>query len=234
MQQSIERGLHARGRLPGILKIERRAPSLHGDLLSRRAPPESGVLDWVRAFAIAAAEENAAGGRIVTAPTNGAAGIIPAVLGYYRRFERGADEEGVLRFLLVAGAIALLCETGSAAELGCQGEVGVACAMAAAGLTAALNGSNDDIERAAVIGMKQHLGFTCDPIGGLVQIPCIERNASAAGKAIDSSRLALSSDQSRTSTLDQVIATMRQLSCDMKGIIKETSQSGLAVNVPEC
>jgi L-serine dehydratase len=237
MRGCIDRGLHAHGRLPGILQIPRRAPTLYRALQSNGSKRPLELLDWVSAFAIAVNEENAAGGRVVTAPTNGAAGIVPAVLEYYRRFEGDADEEGVLRFLLVAGAIAILYKKNasiSGADMGCQGEVGVACSMAAAGLTAALNGSNEQAENAAEIGMEHNLGLTCDPVGGLVQIPCIERNAIGAGKAIHASNLALRGDGSHKVTLDQVIATMRQTGLDMKTIYKETSQGGLAVNVPEC
>jgi L-serine dehydratase len=194
-------------------------------------------MDWVNAFALAVNEENAAGGRVVTAPTNGAAGIVPAVLHYYERFEPGAEEEGIVRFLLTAGAIGILYKQNasiSGAEMGCQGEVGVACSMAAAGLAAALHASNEQIENAAEIGMEHNLGLTCDPIAGLVQIPCIERNAMGAVKAINAARLAMRGDGSHKVTLDQVIATMRQTGRDMSSIYKETSQGGLAVNVPEC
>jgi L-serine dehydratase len=194
-------------------------------------------MDWVNAFALAVNEENAAGGRVVTAPTNGAAGIVPAVIAYYRRFERGASDEGVVRFLLVAGAIGMLYKRNasiSGAEMGCQGEVGVACSMAAAGLVAALNGTNEQVENAAEIGMEHNLGLTCDPIAGLVQIPCIERNAMGAVKAINAARLAIRGDGTHKVSLDQVIATMRQTGSDMSVIYKETSQGGLAVNVPEC
>jgi L-serine dehydratase len=182
-------------------------------------------------------EENAAGGRVVTAPTNGAAGIVPAVLHYYSRFQPGANEEGVLRFLLTAGAMAMLYKHGasiSGAEMGCMGEVGVACSMAAAGLVAALHGTNEQVENAAEIGMEHNLGLTCDPVAGLVQIPCIERNAMGAVKAINAARLAMRGDGSHKVSLDQVIATMRQTGHDMSTIYKETSQGGLAVNVPEC
>jgi L-serine dehydratase len=195
------------------------------------------ALDWLNAFALAVNEENAAGGRVVTAPTNGAAGIVPAVLAYYRRFEPGASDDGVLRFLLVAGAIGMLYKTNasiSGAEMGCQGEVGVACSMAAGGLVAALHGSNEQIENAAEIGMEHNLGLTCDPIAGLVQIPCIERNAMGAVKAVNAARLALRGDGDHKVSLDQVINTMRQTGHDMSTRYKETSQGGLAVNVPEC
>ncbi len=195
------------------------------------------ALDWVNVFALAVNEENAAGGQVVTAPTNGAAGIVPAVLHYYRRFEPGADDEGVIRFLLTAAAVGMLYKQNasiSGAEMGCQGEVGVACSMAAAGLVSALNGSNEQIENAAEIGMEHNLGLTCDPVAGLVQIPCIERNAMGSVKAINAARLALRGDGSHKVSLDQVISTMRQTGLDMSTIYKETSQGGLAVNVPEC
>jgi L-serine dehydratase len=194
-------------------------------------------MEWVNAYALAVNEENASGGRVVTAPTNGAAGIVPAVGLYYLRFVSGADEEGILRFLLTAGAIGILYKKNasiSGAEMGCQGEVGVACSMAAGGLAAALNGSNEQIENAAEIGMEHNLGLTCDPIAGLVQIPCIERNAMGSVKAINAARMALRGDGCHKVHLDQVIETMRQTGIDMSHVYKETSQGGLAVNVPEC
>jgi len=194
-------------------------------------------MDWVNAFAIAVNEENAAGGRVVTSRTNGAAGVIPAVMHYYSELVPDSEPAGIRRFLLTAGAIGILYKINasiSGAEMGCQGEVGVACSMAAAGLAAAFNGSNAQIENAAEIGMEHNLGLTCDPIGGLVQIPCIERNAMGAVKAINAARLALQGDGSHKVSLDQVIATMRQTGRDMAVIYKETSQGGLAVNVPEC
>jgi L-serine dehydratase len=237
MSACIERGFRAKGLLPGALKVPRRAPRLYRQLSEAGVPAPMQVMDWVNVFALAVNEENAAGGRVVTAPTNGAAGIVPAVIAYYRRFEPGASDEGIVRFLLAAGAIGLLYKARaslSGAELGCQGEVGVACSMAAAGLVAALNGTNEQIENAAEIGMEHNLGLTCDPIGGLVQIPCIERNAMGAVKAINAARLALRGDGSHKVSLDQVIATMRQTGQDMSTIYKETSQGGLAVNVPEC
>ena len=237
MQACIERGFQAQGMLPGVLKVRRRAPKLYRQLTESATPSPMEAMDWVNAFALAVNEENAAGGRIVTAPTNGAAGIVPAVLTYYRRFEPGASDEGVLRFLLVGGAIGMLYKKNasiSGAEMGCQGEVGVACSMAAGGLVAALNGTNQQIENAAEIGMEHNLGLTCDPIAGLVQIPCIERNAMGAVKAINAARLAMRGDGTHKVTLDQVIATMRQTGEDMSSIYKETSQGGLAVNVPEC
>jgi L-serine dehydratase len=237
MQACIERGFRAQGLLPGVLKVRRRAPKLYRQLTEAGSASPMAAMDWVNAFALAVNEENAAGGRIVTAPTNGAAGIVPAVLAYYRRFEPGASDEGVLRFLLVGGAIGMLYKKNasiSGAEMGCQGEVGVACSMAAGGIVAALNGTNEQIENAAEIGMEHNLGLTCDPIAGLVQIPCIERNAMGAVKAINAARLAMRGDGTHKVTLDQVIATMRQTGEDMSSIYKETSQGGLAVNVPEC
>jgi L-serine dehydratase len=237
MQDCVERGFNSQGLLPGVLKVRRRAPRLHRMLTSEGTRGGLDVMDWVNAFALAVNEENAAGGRVVTAPTNGAAGIVPAVLHYYCRFEAGADEDGVICFLLTAGAIAMLYKQNaslSGAEMGCQGEVGVACSMAAAGLVAALHGTNEQVENAAEIGMEHNLGLTCDPIAGLVQIPCIERNAMGAVKAINAARLAIRGDGTHKVTLDQVIATMRQTGRDMSSIYKETSQGGLAVNVPEC
>ncbi|MFN9740008.1 MAG: L-serine ammonia-lyase, partial [Pseudomonadota bacterium] len=195
------------------------------------------AMDWVNAFALAVNEENAAGGRVVTAPTNGAAGIIPAVMHYYDRFVPGADEDGLVEFLLTAGAIGILYKENasiSGAEVGCQGEVGVACSMAAGGLTAALGGSIYQVENAAEIGMEHNLGLTCDPIGGLVQIPCIERNAMGAVKAINAQRMALRGDGKHRVSLDKVIRTMRDTGRDMADKYKETSRGGLAVNVIEC
>jgi len=194
-------------------------------------------MDWVNVWALAVNEENAAGGRVVTAPTNGAAGIIPAVGHYYQRFVEGADEAGILRYLLTAAAIGILYKQNasiSGAEMGCQGEVGVACSMAAGGLVSAMGGSNEQVENAAEIGMEHNLGLTCDPVGGLVQIPCIERNAMGAVKAINAARLAQHGDGQHRVSLDQVIATMRQTGRDMRSIYKETSLGGLAVNVTEC
>ena len=222
------------------MKVIRRAPVIL-DLLRVRqeralADPLS-VIDWVNLWALAVNEENAAGGRVVTAPTNGAAGIIPAVLRYYERFAPGASIDGADRFLLVAAAIGALFKANasiSGAEVGCQGEVGVACSMAAAGLTAALGGSNGQIENAAEIGMEHNLGLTCDPVGGLVQVPCIERNAVGAIKAIEASRLAMLGDGSHRVSLDQVIETMRKTGADMGEKYKETSLGGLAVNVVAC
>lgn len=237
MQACVERGFNASGLLPGSLKVRRRAPKLYRTLSETREIRPLDVMDWVDAFALAVNEENAAGGKVVTAPTNGAAGIVPAVLMFYRRFEPGASDAGVLRFLYTAGAIGMLYKTNasiSGAEMGCQGEVGVACSMAAGGLVAALNGSNGHVENAAEIGMEHNLGLTCDPIAGLVQIPCIERNAMGAIKAINAARLAMRGDGTHKVSLDHVIATMRQTGLDMSVIYKETSEGGLAVNVPEC
>ncbi len=237
MQACVERGFHQSGVLPGVLKVRRRAPRMFRMLTENTVPQPLDAMDWVNAYALAVNEENAAGGRVVTAPTNGAAGIVPAVLHFYRRFEPGANDEGVVRFLLTAAAIAMLYKRNasiSGAEMGCQGEVGVACSMAAAGLVAALHGSNEQTENAAEIGMEHNLGLTCDPVAGLVQIPCIERNAMGAVKAINAARLAMRGDGSHKVSLDQVINTMRQTGADMSTIYKETSQGGLAVNVPEC
>ena len=237
MRMCIDRGLVTEGVLPGRLSVTRRAPKLRRALSQKGEPEALDAMEWVNAWAIAVNEENAAGGRVVTSPTNGAAGIIPAVLKYYVQFVPGADDEGVRRFLLTAGAIGILYKINasiSGAEMGCQGEVGVACSMAAGGLAAALGGSNDHVEEAAEIGMEHNLGLTCDPIGGLVQIPCIERNAMGAVKAINAAKLAMHGDGSHIVTLDHVIATMRQTGLDMSSHYKETSKGGLAVNVPEC
>ena len=237
MQACVERGLRTDGVLPGQMAVTRRAAKLHRKMLEREEPTSLDAMDWVNVYAIAVNEENAAGGRVVTSPTNGAAGIIPAVLHYYKRFVVKASDEGIIRFLLVAGAIGTLYKINasiSGAEMGCQGEVGVACSMAAAGLVAAKNGNNSQIENAAEIGMEHNLGLTCDPVGGLVQIPCIERNAMGAVKAINAARLAMHGDGSHKVTLDQVISTMRQTGLDMSTRYKETSEGGLAVNVPEC
>ncbi len=237
MQGCVQRGFEAQGLLPGVLGVRRRAPKLYRQLMAGDPSSPMHALDWVNVYALAVNEENAAGGQVVTAPTNGAAGIVPAVLHYYRRFEPGADDAGVIRFLLSAAAMGMLYKQNasiSGAEMGCQGEVGVACSMAAAGLVSAMNGTNEQIENAAEIGMEHNLGLTCDPVAGLVQIPCIERNAMGSVKAINAARLALRGDGSHKVTLDQVIATMRQTGLDMSTIYKETSQGGLAVNVPEC
>jgi len=238
MQACVERGFRQTGVLPGVLKVRRRAPKLYRVLTERGASNNAfEAMDWVNAWALAVNEENAAGGRVVTAPTNGAAGIVPAVLHFYRQFEQGANDDGVIRFLLTAAAMAMLYKKNasiSGAEMGCMGEVGVACSMAAAGLVAALHGTNEQVENAAEIGMEHNLGLTCDPVAGLVQIPCIERNAMGSVKAINAARLAMRGDGSHKVSLDQVIATMRQTGSDMSTIYKETSQGGLAVNVPEC
>ncbi|GAB4179207.1 MAG: L-serine ammonia-lyase [Wenzhouxiangellaceae bacterium] len=237
MQDCVQRGLEQTGHLPGGLKVPRRAPVLYRKLKHRTKMDNLDQLDWINLFALAVNEENAAGGRVVTAPTNGAAGIIPAVLHYYMRFVPGADEEGVIEFLLTAGAIGLLYKENasiSGAEVGCQGEVGVACSMAAGGLTAALGGTMSQVENAAEIGMEHNLGLTCDPVGGLVQIPCIERNAMGAVKAVNASRMALAGDGKHRVSLDKVIKTMRETGRDMKSKYKETSRGGLAVNVIEC
>lgn len=239
MAACIDRGTSQGGILPGGLRVKRRAQGIAAELVSRQQAALSDplvVLDWINLWAMAVNEENAAGGRVVTAPTNGAAGIIPAVLRYYERCYRG-DVAGRRVFLLTAAAIGALYKRNasiSGAEVGCQGEVGVACSMAAAGLTAALGGTNAQIENAAEIGMEHNLGLTCDPVGGLVQIPCIERNAMGAVKAIDASRLALLGDGEHMVSLDKVIETMRQTGFDMRDKYKETSQGGLAVNVVEC
>ena len=237
MQACVQRGLHTDGVLPGRMAVTRRAAGLYRALKEREHDSGLETMDWVNTYAIAVNEENAAGGRVVTSPTNGAAGIIPAVLHYYKYFVADFDEAGVKRFLLAAGAIGILYKINasiSGAEMGCQGEVGVACSMAAAGLVAASNGSAGQLENAAEIGMEHNLGLTCDPIGGLVQIPCIERNAMGSIKAINAARLAMQGDGSHKVSLDQVINTMRQTGLDMSTIYKETSQGGLAVNVPEC
>jgi L-serine dehydratase len=237
MQACVQRGFAAEGVLPGVLKLPRRAPRLKRELDAEAPQGPVDPMEWVNAWALAVNEENAAGGQVVTAPTNGAAGIVPAVLHYYAKLVPGSDDAGVHRFLLAAGAIGLLYKRNasiSGAEMGCQGEVGVACSMAAAGLAASLGGSVGQVENAAEIGMEHNLGLTCDPIAGLVQIPCIERNAMGAVKAINAARLALRGDGTHKVSLDQVIATMRQTGYDMKSIYKETSQGGLAVNVPEC
>lgn len=235
----IERGVRADGVLPGGLKVQRRARQVLQNLMcdaDKRIADPLAALDWVNLWALAVNEENAAGGRVVTAPTNGAAGLLPAVLRYYDRFHRGTPE-GRRTFLLTAAAIGALYKTRasiSGAEVGCQGEVGVACSMAAAGLAAALGATNAQIENAAEIAMEHNLGLTCDPIGGLVQIPCIERNAMGAVKAIDAARLALLGDGQHSVSLDKVIATMKRTGEDMSAIYKETSLGGLAVNLAEC
>ena len=240
MKLCVVSGSSAEGFLPGKFKIKRRAKELHSKLLSiglsaNKDPLE--VMDWVNLFALAVSEENASGGRVVTAPTNGAAGIIPAVLHYYIKFYPNASESGVIDFLLTAGAIGILYKKNaslSGAEVGCQGEVGVACSMAAAGLCAVMGGTPNQIENAAEIGMEHHLGLTCDPVGGLVQIPCIERNAIASVKAINAARLAIKGDGSHFVSLDKVIKTMKETGADMKTKYKETARGGLAVNIIEC
>lgn len=237
MQSCVSRGLRTEGVLPGRLSVLRRAAKLHRKLLDRQEVTAMDAMDWVNVYAIAVNEENAAGGRVVTSPTNGAAGIIPAVMHYYMKFCKNADEAGIRRFLLVSGAIGILYKINasiSGAEMGCQGEVGVACSMAAGGLVAAQEGSNAQVEVAAEIGMEHNLGLTCDPVGGLVQIPCIERNAMGAIKAINAARLAMQGDGTQKVSLDQVIKTMRQTGLDMSTSYKETSEGGLAVNVTEC
>jgi L-serine dehydratase len=242
MSQSIEKGCINEGILPGGLKVRRRAPKLFKQLKEQglhedksKYPAE--LLEWVSLWALAVNEENAAGGRVVTAPTNGAAGVIPAVMRYAEKYIPDKKEDWVETFLLTAGAIAILYKKGasiSAAEMGCMGEVGVACSMAAGALTAIMGGSIYEVENAAEIGMEHHLGMTCDPVGGLVQIPCIERNTMGAIKAINASLLAIRAEGEHKVSLDQVIATMKQTGNDMKSIYKETSLGGLAVNVPEC
>ena len=240
MQACIERGCRQSGTLPGSLAVPRRAPGLYRQLSAQgqasNADPLN-MLDWVNLYALSVNEENAAGGRVVTAPTNGAAGIIPAVLSYYLNFTPAADEDGIIEFLMTAGAIGILFMLNasiSGAEVGCQGEVGVACSMAAGGLAAAMGGSLSQVENAAEIGMEHNLGLTCDPVGGLVQIPCIERNAMGAIKAINAQRLAFRGDGAGMVSLDKVIKTMRDTGADMKRQYKETSRGGLAVNVVEC
>jgi L-serine dehydratase len=224
--------------LPGGLKVPRRAPKLLADLEAANDQTDPiRAMDWVNLFALAVNEENASGGRIVTAPTNGAAGIVPAVLHYYTTFVPGADDDGVVRFLLTAAAVGILFKENasiSGAEVGCQGEVGSACAMAAGGLCEVLGGSPEQVENAAEIGIEHNLGLTCDPVGGLVQIPCIERNAVASNKAINAARIALRGDGSHKVSLDKAIKTMRETGADMKVKYKETSRGGLAVNVIEC
>ncbi|MCU7843711.1 MAG: L-serine ammonia-lyase [Candidatus Thiodiazotropha sp. (ex Monitilora ramsayi)] len=239
MQQCVDRGCVTEGVLPGGLKVKRRAPRLFRQL-SCEAEINNvplGTMDWVNLFALAVNEENAGGGRVVTAPTNGAAGVIPSVLHYYWRFSPGASEEGVVRFLLCAGAIGILYKINasiSGAEVGCQGEVGAACSMAAGALTEVLGGTPRQVENAAEIGMEHNLGLTCDPVGGLVQVPCIERNAMGAVKAINAARMALRGDGSHFVSLDKVIKTMRETGADMQTKYKETSRGGLAVNLVEC
>lgn len=240
MEQCIKTGCQTEGYLPGGLNVKRRASGLYKKLMEDGVPApgqHADIMNWLNVFAMAVNEENAASGRIVTAPTNGAAGIIPAVLEYYKTFIEGANEAGIIKFLLTAGAIAVLYKKSasiSGAEVGCQGEVGTASSMAAGALAAVLGGSIDQIENAAEIAMEHHLGMTCDPVEGLVQIPCIERNAMGALKAVNAARLALMEDGEHKVSLDKVIKTMFETGRDMMTIYKETSQGGLAVNVPEC
>jgi len=238
MQQCVQNGWSHDGILPGGLKVRRRAPELYNRLCAEQYSTDPlRVMDWVNLFALAVNEENAAGGRVVTAPTNGAAGILPAVLHYYVRFVPGASDDAVVRFLLTAAAIGVLYKENasiSGAEVGCQGEVGSACSMAAGALCEVLGGTPQQAENAAEIGMEHNLGLTCDPIGGLVQVPCIERNAMAAVKAINAARIALRGDGRHIVSLDKVIKTMRDTGADMKDKYKETSRGGLAVNVIEC
>jgi L-serine dehydratase len=240
MCECVQRGCVTEGVLPGPFKVQRRAPKLYADLnakAERKLVDPLSVMDWVNVFAIAVNEENAAGGRVVTAPTNGAAGIIPAVMHYYDRFIPGANEEGIVTFLLTAAAIGILYKLNasiSGAEVGCQGEVGVACSMAAGALAAVMGGTPEQVENAAEIGMEHNLGLTCDPIGGLVQVPCIERNAMGAIKALNASRMALQGDGTHIVSLDKVIKTMRETGADMKTKYKETARGGLAVNIVEC
>jgi L-serine dehydratase len=238
MRECVARGCEARGVLPGGLRVRRRARALRENLhrTGDTADPLY-AMEWVTMYALAVNEENAAGGRVVTAPTNGAAGIIPAVLHYYTRFVPGADDQGVVRFLLTAAAIGVLFKENasiSGAEVGCQGEVGSACSMAAAGLAEVLGGTPEQVENAAEIGMEHNLGLTCDPVGGLVQIPCIERNAIASMEAITAARMAIRGDGEHKVSLDKVIKTMRETGADMKDKYKETARGGLALNVVEC
>ena len=238
MQQCVAAGYANEGTLPGGLKVPRRAPELYRRLCSENFSTDPlRVMDWVDLFALAVNEENAAGGRVVTAPTNGAAGVVPAVLHYYMRFCPGASDDDVVRFLLCAGAIGVLYKEQasiSGAEVGCQGEVGSACSMAAGALCEVLGGTPAQVENAAEIGMEHNLGLTCDPVGGLVQVPCIERNAMGAVKAINAARIALRGDGTHIVSLDKVIKTMRETGADMKVKYKETARGGLAVNVIEC
>jgi L-serine dehydratase len=241
MQDCVQRGMATEGILPGGLEVRRRAHRLADRLRAKEATGLRGdplaPLDWVTVYAMAVNEENAAGGRVVTAPTNGAAGVVPAVAHYYSRFISEADHEGILRYFLTSAAIGILYKENasiSGAEVGCQGEVGVACSMAAGGLTAALGGTNGQVEHAAEIAMEHNLGMTCDPIGGLVQIPCIERNAMGAAKAVQASRIALNESEAHKVSLDQVIRTMYLTGLDMQSRYKETSLAGLALNIIEC
>ncbi|MHB1841277.1 MAG: L-serine ammonia-lyase [Acidobacteriaceae bacterium] len=237
MRHCAERGLTTEGTLPGGLNVRRRAPEMRAKLLKKQAGDPLAPMDWLTLYAIAVNEENAAGGRVVTAPTNGAAGVIPAVEHYYRNFVPGADDEGILRYFLTAAAVGILYKENasiSGAEVGCQGEVGVACSMAAGGLVAAMGGNNDEVEHAAEIAMEHNLGMTCDPIGGLVQIPCIERNAMGAVKAVNACRISMNETGAHKISLDQIIETMYRTGLDMQSRYKETSQAGLALNIIEC
>ncbi|RPF36435.1 L-serine ammonia-lyase [Streptomyces sp. TLI_185] len=236
MQACVSRGMSREGILPGGLKVRRRA-AVSARQLRAEGDPLAYAMEWITLYAMAVNEENAAGGRVVTAPTNGAAGIIPAVLHYYINFVPGADEDGVVRFLLAAGAIGMLFKENasiSGAEVGCQGEVGSACSMAAGALAEVLGGSPEQVENAAEIGMEHNLGLTCDPVGGLVQIPCIERNGMAAVKAVTAARMAMRGDGSHKVSLDKVIKTMKDTGADMSVKYKETARGGLAVNIIEC
>jgi len=237
MRGCMDRGIVTEGTLPGGLNVRRRAPRLAVRLQKQGSMDPLAPLDWVTVYAMAVNEENAAGGRVVTAPTNGAAGVVPAVARYYQEFIPGADEPGIVRYFLTSAAVGVLYKENasiSGAEVGCQGEVGVACSMAAGGLAAALGGTNDQVEHAAEIGMEHNLGMTCDPIGGLVQIPCIERNAMGAVKAVQACRIAMNETEGHKVSLDQVIHTMYQTGLDMQSRYKETSLAGLALNVIEC
>ena len=238
MEECIQAGIDATGVLPGGLKVRRRAPQLAVKLSAATGSSDPLIaMDRVSLYAIAVNEQNAAGGRVVTAPTNGAAGIIPAVLRYYHDYSPGADDDGTVRFLLVAAGIGSIIKENasiSGAEVGCQGEVGSACSMAAAGLTEVLGGTPWQVENAAEIGIEHNLGLTCDPVGGLVQIPCIERNAVGAVKAITAARIALSGDGTHQVSLDKAVKTMRETGADMKDKYKETARGGLALNVVEC
>ena len=237
MQGCMDRGIATEGILPGGLNVHRRAPRLAERLREKGSRDPLAPLDWVTVYAMAVNEENAAGGRVVTAPTNGAAGVIPAVARYYQTFIEGADDEGILRYFLTSAAVGVLYKENasiSGAEVGCQGEVGVACSMAAGGLAAALGGTNGQVEHAAEMAMEHNLGMTCDPIGGLVQIPCIERNAMGAVKAVQACRIAMNENEAHKVSLDQIIKTMYQTGLDMQSRYKETSLAGLALNIIEC